>query len=114
MPGRVGGVGGFAVGESGPGISAIVVNYNAGDLLLVSNYADGFYFGAPTEGVHGGLHPNDSEATLVFGYPGVENGRAEEMRIAVLDAIQSRCQAEGGRQASTADLLTGLLALVNQ
>ena len=29
----------------------------AGDVLLVSNYSEGFYFGGPTVGVHGGLHP---------------------------------------------------------
>ncbi len=83
-----------------------------GDLLLISNYPDGFYFGAPTRGVHGGLHPEDSEATLVYGWPGVDSTEAKSMRIAVLNAINKRCQMEGGRLPSTADLLTGLLAVL--
>ncbi len=37
-----------------------------GDLLLVSDYSDVFYFGAPLKSVQGGLHPQDSAATLVY------------------------------------------------
>ncbi len=83
-----------------------------GDLLLISNYAEGFYFGAPITGVHGGLHPEDSAATLAFGFPGTAEAAAEAARIAIQDAIATRCQAEGGRQPSTADLLTGLLGVL--
>lgn len=82
-----------------------------GDLLLVSNYADGFYFGAPIHGVHGGLHPEDSRAVLAYGFPGVDADTAEKMRIAIWSAIHQRCIAEGKRQPSTADMLTGLDAL---
>jgi hypothetical protein len=85
-----------------------------GDLLLVSNYAAGFYFGAPVQGVHGGLHPEDSAATLVYGFPGATQDAADQMRVAVRDAIASRCRAEGSRQPSTADLLTGLLGVLEQ
>lgn len=83
-----------------------------GDLLLVSNYAQGFYFGAPIKGIHGGLHPEDSAATLVYGFPGASQDVSDRMRAAVQTAISTRCLAEGGRQPSTADLLTGLLAVV--
>jgi hypothetical protein len=79
-----------------------------GDLLLISNYAAGFYFGAPITGIHGGLHPEDSRATLIFGFPGAHHNNG--LRIAIKEAIQARCEAEGGRQPSTADLLPGLLA----
>jgi hypothetical protein len=85
----------------------------SGDLLLVSNYADGFYFGAPTRGVHGGLHPQDSGATLVYGFPQVGNADAETLSARVRDAIQTRCQREGDRQPSTADLWTGLQAALD-
>ncbi len=84
-----------------------------GDLLLISNYADGFYFGAPITGIHGGLHPEDSRAVLAYGFPGVDVAIAEDMRIAIIDAIQDRCAAEGGRKPSTTDLVTGLLAVLN-
>jgi hypothetical protein len=83
-----------------------------GDLLLISNYADGYYFGAPTLGTHGGLHPEDSSATMAFGFPGVSESNANQMKTAVVEAVRSRCQAEGGRQPSTADLMTGLLAVL--
>jgi len=81
-----------------------------GDLLLISNYADGFYFSTPYIGMHGGLHPEDSQATLVYGFPGVRKSITNIKCIAITDAIQTRCDAEGGRKPSTADLLTGLLA----
>ena len=84
----------------------------SGDLVLISNYARGFYFGGPVTGVHGGLHPGDSGATLVYAFPGEEPGRAAAFGAAVRARIQARCQAEGGRQPSTADMLTGLLAVV--
>jgi len=87
-----------------------LVSPYVGDLLLISNYQDGFYFSAPTTGVHGGLHPEDSSATLVFGLPGAGKMEAERMRVAVLGSINARCQAEGGRQPSTSDFLTGFLA----
>jgi hypothetical protein len=80
--------------------------------LLISNYAGGFYFGAPVTGIHGGLHPGESGATMVYGWPGAGESEAERLRIAVDGAIQKRCHAEGGRQPSTADLLTGLLAIL--
>lgn len=83
-----------------------------GDLLLVSNYAGGYYFGAPTKGVHGGLHPEDSAATLAFGFPGVAEAVADQMRIAVREAIAARCQVESNRQPCTTDLLTGLLSIL--
>jgi hypothetical protein len=83
-----------------------------GDLLLISNYAGGFYFGGAMPGVHGGLHPDDSLATLAYGFPRAEPSEAKELSKVVEAAIQRRCQAEGGRLPSTADLLTGLLAVV--
>jgi hypothetical protein len=87
-----------------------MVSPYVGDILLISNYQDGFYFSAPTTGVHGGLHPEDSVATLVFGLPGSEKIDVELMRAAVSGSINARCQAEGGRQPSTSDFLTGFLA----
>lgn len=83
-----------------------------GDILLVSNYSDCFYFGSPKKGIHGGLHPEESGATMVFGFPEYGIEISEEMGEAVLSAINHRCLIEGNRQPSTADLLTGLLAVL--
>jgi hypothetical protein len=76
----------------------------AGDVLLISQYAAGYYFGGEVSGVHGGLHPADSLATLAFG--GAADGQA------CAAAIARRCAGEGGRMASTADLWTGLQAIL--
>jgi hypothetical protein len=83
-----------------------------GDLLLVSNYASGYYFSQPMPGVHGGLHPEDSWATLALGCPGSSQQGWEAAKKAFVDAVQKRCQLENNRQPSTADLLTGLFALM--
>jgi hypothetical protein len=85
----------------------------SGDLLLISNYPDGFYFASPMNGVHGGLHPDDSRATLYYGWPGVDADVWHGAKRAILEAIAQRCQVEGERKPSTADLLTGLLAVIN-
>jgi hypothetical protein len=84
----------------------------SGDLLLISNYEQGFYFGGIHAGVHGGLHPQDSNATMVFGWPGCSQETWDQASRAILAAITARCQEEGGRRPATADLLTGLSALI--
>jgi hypothetical protein len=84
----------------------------AGDLLLISNYADGFYFASPLEGVHGGLHPDDSWAALALGWPGAQQTAWDLGRATFQAAIERRCQREDQRLPCTADLLTGLLALL--
>ena len=84
----------------------------SGDILLVSNYAEGYYFAAPMHGMHGGLHPEDSYTTMAFGCPGFSELEWLAARAALQQAIQTRCQAENGRQPSTADLPTGLMALI--
>ena len=81
-----------------------------GDILLISNYAQGYYFSAPARGMHGGLHPEDSQATLAYGWPGASESAWQEAKTAIQQAILARCQAENNRQPSTTDLLTGLLA----
>jgi len=83
-----------------------------GDLLLVSNYADGYYFAQPLLGMHGGLHPQDSWASLALGWPESPQAKWNAARAAFSKAIQARCQAEDGRQPSTADMLAGLSALL--
>jgi len=83
-----------------------------GDLLLLCNYAGGYYFGAPMNGIHGGLHPEESKATMVFGFPCHRDLSLTNWRTGVFDEISSRCKAESNRQPSTADLLTGLLFLL--
>jgi hypothetical protein len=83
-----------------------------GDLLLLSNYEEGFYFGAPQHGVHGGLNEEDSQALLLFGWPGAQANEWAQARDMFREAVNMRAQHEGGRQATTADLVTGLLALI--
>jgi hypothetical protein len=69
-----------------------------GDLLLVSNYSGGFYFGAPITGIHGGLHPQESRAVLSLGW----QGASPEQLTALRQAAQS---VVGARPSTLADLL---------
>ncbi len=90
-----------------------LVSGMAGDMLLISNYAEGYYFGAPIEGVHGGLHPDDSSAIFFIGAPGMDAQNWQSTKKNIQTAIQERCQTEDDRQPSTADLYTALQAALN-
>lgn len=82
-----------------------------GDLVLISNYAGGYYFGGENAGVHGGLHPDDSYATLVYGWPHASRQQWQAAHDAIVEAIEARCRQENQRVSSTADLPTGLQAI---
>jgi hypothetical protein len=69
-----------------------------GDLLLVSNYAAGYYFGGPITGIHGGFHPAESRAVLSFGW----QGASQEQIAALRQAAQS---VVGNRPSTLADLV---------
>jgi hypothetical protein len=84
----------------------------AGDVLLISNYADGYYFGSETVGIHGGLHPEDSLATLSYGWPGASEEDWVGASAAIRSAIEARCAREGGRMAMTCDLIVGIEAVL--
>ncbi len=77
---------------------------SAGDLLLVSNYAGGFYFGGPTTGVHGGLHPDDSLAVASLGWLGVSGKQRSALRTVVEGLVADRMATGGRSRASLADL----------
>jgi hypothetical protein len=86
-----------------------------GDLILVANGDEGFYFGGPTMGTHGGLLLGESEAVLTFAYP---VGRANSfnaitwLRETVTGIVSDRCANEGHRQPSVADMVPALSALM--
>jgi hypothetical protein len=83
---------------------------NSGDILIFSNYAEGYYFSFPYKGVHGGLHPEDSQALLAYGLPCGTPEQVAGLTTTISNAIQSRCKAEGGRQVTLADISYGILA----
>jgi hypothetical protein len=84
----------------------------SGDLVLVSNYAEGFYFGGPIRGVHGGLHPHDSEAVLSLGWPTGSREQVEMLRSVTHGAVSDRCQAEGERREGIVDMVTAVFAVM--
>ncbi|KAA3659307.1 MAG: hypothetical protein DWQ04_22775 [Chloroflexi bacterium] len=86
----------------------------SGDILLISNYAEQFYFGDEHKGVHGGLHPDDSQATMAFGWPGLSAANWQPIQEIITQSIQQRCQTEGNRQPCITDLVTGLTAVTDQ
>lgn len=77
---------------------------HSGDVLLLSNYADGFYFGGPTVGVHGGLHPADSLAVGSFGWPGASAGQLAHLREVAAGIVADRRSAAGRQYASLSDM----------
>ena len=95
--------------EAGQRVRALVAP-NAGDLLLIANYADGFYFGAPTQSTHGGLHPADSEAVMSFGLPSGTTAQVSALRETIRSAVADRCRAEGGRRTGLVDYCTAVEA----
>ncbi len=76
----------------------------SGDLLLVSNYAGGFYFGAPTVGTHGGLAPGDSSAVFALGRPGAAAPEQDALRAAVREHL--------GEQSASLASVTPLLCRI--
>jgi hypothetical protein len=84
----------------------------SGDLVLLSNYAEGFYFGAPLKGMHGGLHPEDSEAVLSFGWPQAAPEQIDWLRDVARGAIEDRQRREGGRRAGLVDMVPAVCALM--
>ena len=83
-----------------------------GDLLLVSNYADGFYFGSPLRGVHGGLHSEDSEAVLSLGWPTGTPNQVATLREMAQSAVADRCRAEAGRRVGIVDMVPAVNAVM--
>lgn len=84
----------------------------SGDIVLISNYTEGFYFGAPISGVHGGLHPDDSEAVLSFGWPGAASEQVAALRETSRGVVAARCQAEGQRREGIVDMIPAASALM--
>ena len=84
----------------------------SGDILLFSNYRDGYSFSLlPYKGIHGGLHPEDSRAVLAFGFPEADPEQVESLQQILSAAVQQRCQVEG-REPGNVDVAFGLRLLM--
>jgi hypothetical protein len=80
-----------------------------GDLLLFTNYEQGYHFSLPPyQGIHGGLHPDDSCAVLAYGLPASTPEQAADVCETFTAGLAARCQAEGQRQVSVADMAYGV------
>jgi hypothetical protein len=90
----------------------LAASATTGDLILAANGREGYYFGAPTTGVHGGLYPGDSEAVLTFAYPDGSTDEIAWLRETVTGVIADRCASEGCREPSVADMAPVVLALL--
>ena len=84
---------------------------NSGDLVLVSNYAQGYYFGSPGKGTHGGLHPGDSRPALSLGWVGGDLEQVEHLRRTCQQATSLACSPQPQDCVSLADLTPILKAL---
>lgn len=83
-----------------------------GDLILAANGREGYYFGAPMKGVHGGFYPGESETVLTFAYPGGSPNEIAWLREVVNGVVADRCANEGGREPSVADMVPAVMALL--
>ncbi|MCK4315705.1 MAG: alkaline phosphatase family protein [Anaerolineae bacterium] len=90
----------------------LAASVTTGDLILVANGREGYYFGAPTTGVHGGLYPEESEAVLTFAYPDGSPDEIGWLRETVTGVVTDRCANEGGREPSVADMVPIALVLL--
>ena len=90
------------------------VSASSGDVMLVARGREGYYFGAPTRGVHGGLLPGESDPVLTFAYPGGDRNAVAWLRDTVAGVIADRCANEGHRRASVADLVPAVRAIWRQ
>jgi len=84
---------------------SLMISEAAGDLLLIARGRDGYYFGGPQRGVHGGLLAGESEPVLVLAYPGGNGESITHLHQTFERALRERCAAEGGRQPSVADMV---------
>ena len=82
----------------------------APDIILVANYAEGFYFGKDSLGNHGGLHPGDSEAVMSFGLPTGSAAEVAVLQATIAQAVSARCRQEGRRRAGLVDYCTAVVA----
>ena len=80
-----------------------------GDILLFANVAQGYSFTMlPYKGMHGGLHSQDSNAVLAYGYPGGSPDQASNLKDFLSNAIQERCKVENNRHVSNVDVAFGI------
>ncbi|MCJ7622419.1 MAG: hypothetical protein MUO76_02870, partial [Anaerolineaceae bacterium] len=77
----------------------------SGDLILLANYREGYYFGSPMRGTHGGLHPHDSLAVLTIAWVGASEKQVLCLRSVAQDVVTERCRSEWRELSSLTDLL---------
>lgn len=85
---------------------------NAGDITLVANYAGQFYFADPEEGLHGGLHPDDSLAVTSLAWIGADEDQAERLESVVAQVLAERQAVEGRRHAALTDFVPIIEAML--
>lgn len=79
----------------------------APDVLIFSRVPEGFYFGPPLAGIHGGLDPGSSQAALALGWPHPRTPWPSA-REAFLHGLQRQMALHGSHRPSIADLLPAL------
>ncbi|MCP4425402.1 MAG: hypothetical protein GY803_12985, partial [Chloroflexi bacterium] len=84
---------------------------NSGDILLLSNYHEGYYFAFPYKGIHGGLHPDDSRSVMAYGLSAGPQ-EVQQVRMTLKDAIEARCRTENNRHVNIADVVYGVKAVM--
>jgi hypothetical protein len=81
----------------------------SGDLILIAKGKQGFYFGSPTKGVHGGLLPGESDPVLTFALPNADLNQLNEMREIIQGTITAKTINENNRKPSIVDMVPAIL-----
>ena len=84
----------------------------SGDLVLVANYKEGFYFGDIHTGVHGGLHPHDSLAVASINWLGASEDQRRRLREAAEGIPADRRRSDRREQTNLADVLPVLTEIM--
>ncbi|MEN6481591.1 MAG: alkaline phosphatase family protein [Anaerolineaceae bacterium] len=86
--------------------------HTSGDLILISDIEEGYYFGSPVRGVHGGLKEEESFAVLSLGWFEAKEGSANWLRNTTQRIIARRRELEKRSSPLLEDMLPVLWAVM--
>lgn len=85
-----------------------------GDIVLLANGDDGFYFGTPCKGNHGGLHKDESRCVFSFGAPGLNGEQWQHIEAALSNEFNNLKQSEDRTFNSLTDISPAILRIISE
>lgn len=84
----------------------------SGDIVLLANGEQGFYFGAPYRGQHGGLLRGESECTFAIGAPSLSREAWASLETALAASLHDQRRSDDRDYNTLADIAPVLVSLV--